>query len=139
MARRKDSVQISRTRANEPRKKGVSPRFTHGTRVAFNVTCEVCGKDDTLPFVPHNVEQLMCGACAKEHYGDNWDKGRTEGPMELEFACASCARVTVAPIVEGEPAPLLCRLCEAGVEKPVHGRIDGDVIDSKAGVRKRKK
>lgn len=141
MARRKDNVQISHTRDSKPRKKGVSPRFTHGTRVAFNVTCEACGKDDTLPFVPHNAEQILCGECAEERFGENWDKGRSEKPTEFEFDCAACGESSVVPFVPEDPsAPILCRLCEQGIQKPVRGRVDGgEIIDSKAGVRKRKR
>lgn len=139
MARRKNNTTVNQTRGNAPRKKGVSPRFTHGTRVAFRVTCEHCGKDDTLPFVPHNAEHLLCSTCASERYGENWDKGRYEKPSEIEFTCASCAKEAVAPVPEeDEPAPMLCRACEFGVERAKPGRVEGEIIDKRGGVRKRK-
>lgn len=140
MARRDDKpVAVSKTRSSAKHKRGAPPRLTHGTRVAFNVTCAACGNEDTLPFVPKNADELLCSSCARERFGDDWDKGRSERPAEFEFECVACGAKAVVPFVPEDPnAPMLCGMCMQGVEKPVHGRVEGEVIDPKAGVRKRK-
>lgn len=135
----KKPISVAKTHSARRRKGGAPPRMTHGTRVAFNITCAECGADDTLPFVPKNTDEVLCSKCARERYGDDWDRGRSEKPAEFEFDCAACGEHDVVPFMPDDPtAPMLCKMCSRGIEKPVHGRIEGEIIDRKAGVRKRK-
>lgn len=132
--------QVGHTRTASPRKRGgAPPRLKHGTRVAFNVTCSACGKHDTLPFVPKNTDEILCSACAREKFGDDWDKGRSGKPAEFEFTCVACGATDLLPFWPEDPnEPRLCGMCMRGVEKPIHGRVDGEIIDPRAGVRKRR-
>lgn len=137
-AGRAPSVGTTST-ARGAKRHAVPPRIKHGTRVAFNITCATCGREDTLPFVPKNTDELLCSSCARERFGDDWDKGRGPRPAEFEFDCAACGAHDVVPFVPEDPtAPMLCAMCVQGIEKPVRGRVDGEIIDSRAGVRKRR-
>lgn len=139
MSPKKTEPQVGRTHSDRVRKGGTPPRFKHGTRVAFNIVCARCGAEDTLPFVPKNTSEVLCSTCAREEYGEAWDKGRSGKPAEFEFACVACGDTDRVPFWPEDPEePRLCSFCRLGLERPVHGRVDGEVLDARAGVRKRK-
>ncbi len=55
----------------DPRKVSI-PRIEHGTRVAFPITCESCGKFEILGYVPKGSKELFCTECREKKYGKNW-------------------------------------------------------------------
>ncbi|MCB9520619.1 MAG: hypothetical protein H6700_07235 [Myxococcales bacterium] len=127
-----------RRTVRQQRPAGRAPRLLHGTQVAFNIVCDACGAHDTLPFVPKNAAQTLCSNCAKERFGDGWDRGRYEKPREYEVRCASCGAVDFVPFEPDDPGAMLCRRCLRGEEAPTHGRTDGVTVDRRAGVKRRR-
>ncbi len=51
-------------RQAQARKRDRTPRNEHDTRVATLITCTECTKEDRLPFVPRNMDKVMCRNCA---------------------------------------------------------------------------
>ena len=130
---------VSHRKTTAKKKKGIPPRLSHGTRVAFHVTCARCAKEDTLPFVPKNPDGPLCSTCAAEEYGEDWDKGRTERSTEFEFTCAACAKTGVVPFQPDEPEGFLCGDCVRGIESADPSRLEGATLAAKGrGVMKRK-
>ncbi len=39
------------------------PRGSGGERVKFEITCDQCGKIDTVPFKPSTGRPVLCGDC----------------------------------------------------------------------------
>ena len=130
---------VAHRKTNAKKKKGIPPRLTHGTRVAFHVTCARCGNDDTLPFVPKNVEEVFCSKCAEEEFGEDWDKGRSQKSADYEFACAACGKTAVVNFEPEEPEGFLCLDCVKGIETADPSRLEGATqVGKKRGIMKRK-
>jgi CxxC-x17-CxxC domain-containing protein len=137
--KRPTPAPVAHRKTNAKKKKGISPRLTHGTRVAFQVTCARCGTEDTLPFVPKNAEELLCSGCAETEYGEDWDKGRTERSTEYEFQCAACTKTAFVQFMPEEPDGFLCLDCVKGIETSDPTRLTGATkVGKKRGVMKRK-
>jgi CxxC-x17-CxxC domain-containing protein len=51
-------------RQAQARKRDRAPRNEHDTRVATTITCTECSVEDRLPFVPRNMENVLCRNCA---------------------------------------------------------------------------
>jgi CxxC-x17-CxxC domain-containing protein len=134
-----EPAPVARRKTHAKKKKGVSPRHTHGTRVAFRITCERCKAEDTLPFVPKNASQILCSKCAEAEFGADWDKGRSDKVIEHEFECASCARASIVSYVPDDPEGFLCSDCVKGIQSPDHSRLVGaKSVGRSPGVMRRK-
>lgn len=130
---------VAHRKTKAKKKKGIPPRITHGTRVAFRITCERCSTEETLTFVPKNADELLCSTCAAEEFGEDWDKGRMPRSAEYEFDCAACGRSAVMRSKPEDAAGLLCMDCMKGVERAEPERIAGAVkVGKKRGLMKRK-
>lgn len=131
----KKSVHSRDRKAKTPN----APGLRHGTRVAFHIDCERCGKEATLPFVPKTDGALLCPDCAAEVFGDDWHRGRMRGERSVEErdcdACSARYEYRVNPDV---PAPNLCPKCRRGEARPEPGRIGGAILDPAAGVRRKR-
>jgi CxxC-x17-CxxC domain-containing protein len=109
------NAEISLKNAPKRLKSGVSPKKAHGTQVSFNVKCARCGDTDTLTFVPRTQADLLCKACAKQVFGEDWASGReTEFTTVFEFHCDQCGRFSEVPFQPETDEPLLCAPCYRG-------------------------
>jgi CxxC-x17-CxxC domain-containing protein len=105
-------------------KRGVPPVAVHGTRVHFNLVCARCGADDTLPFVPKTLGEMLCRECARQVFGEDWAHGRpVRSAEEHRFTCAECGREDTVPFEPDGRRELLCRACMRGEEQPRKERL----------------
>ncbi|MCA9566082.1 MAG: hypothetical protein KC561_21445, partial [Myxococcales bacterium] len=89
---------VATRRLVKKKRKGVAPSESHDTRVAFRITCSRCKKDDTLPFVPKTLNDVLCKSCATEVFGDDWAHGRqVDDRTEYQITCEQCGRTGTVP------------------------------------------
>lgn len=95
-----------------------SPRLKHGTRVSFSITCNSCGKDDTLPFVPRTEGEMLCSDCAHETFGETWARGRQDARQpRYETECSVCNIAMSFKFKPSHGGPVICDDCSNGIEK----------------------
>ncbi|MBN1945374.1 MAG: hypothetical protein JW797_06825 [Bradymonadales bacterium] len=111
-------------RQDEAHTRSLSPRETHGTRVVFHFTCQRCGKEDTLPFVPKTRGEILCRECAEAVFGKNWAHGRpVEDRTEYPIVCSRCGREGSVPFKPNPEVAVLCSACYRGEEQPDKDRL----------------
>lgn len=86
-------------------------RSPHGTRVARSITCNRCGKSDTVAFAPRDASRALCRKCAAETLGI---EDREAGiRVERTLTCTDCGKEELTTFT-GED-PFLCRDCAQGI------------------------
>lgn len=69
---RKRHARTDRRTEKTSRRGASIPRLDHGTRVAFPIVCDSCGKRETLSYAPKVTEDVFCTSCLEERRGKSW-------------------------------------------------------------------
>jgi CxxC-x17-CxxC domain-containing protein len=125
MAKRED-------KGHDP-KGGRRMRKKHGTRVAVQIVCSECGKQDTLEYMPKGVKltHVLCSACMGRATDPDseWsmiEKERKEArPLDWEFLCSECGLKDYLPFEPHEDRFYECQRCLHDHEAPDPSRLAG--------------
>jgi len=110
-----------------------APRVKHNTRVMLPIQCALCGKNETLDYVPKGIalQDILCSSCVRSTHGEEsrWaeisEKKVAEKQAEWSFDCSECGR---EDYLKFEPKPgeeYLCGRCFKEQEIPSPERLEG--------------
>ena len=101
------------------------PRLDHGTRVSYPITCESCGKNETLSYVPNTSGPVLCTECATTKYGRKWYQVEfgSDGREEHAITCVECGGEDTVPFEPHPDRKYHCRRCMDGQAQPNRGRL----------------
>lgn len=110
-----------------------APRVKHGTRVMLPIECALCGKNETLDYVPKGIalQDVLCSECMRSTHGEEsrWkeisQKKVAEKKAEWTFNCSECGR---EDYLKFEPKPeedYQCGRCFKEQHSPSPERLAG--------------